>query len=687
MSLKHVAIKNFRLLADTSVSVEPETTVIVGRNNTGKTSLSEIFRRSFATSSGFKLEDFSPSAHDLLLRAYAVYAAEADEEAAKGLLPSIELNLTIDYTEQTEKLGSLADCIIDLDPDSQVVKLLVAFTPLDGKIKELLAPLAPLDDPIENSAVLIALGERIPSCYGLQYWTIDPGDTNNRKRVTQSLVESVIAVDFISAQRGLDDTTERERDTIGHVLEFLFQAASDSSTAAGRKSLADDIRSAVSQVEATLGGDFKKRLEQLLPAFAGLGYPGLSDPGIETITTLDVKKLLTNHTKIRYRGPNGVSLPETYNGLGTRNLILMLLRLYEFYRRQSDSQAPVHLVFLEEPEAHLHPQMQEVLLRQLHTLRTAFHPPNEQPVEPWLPQFIISTHSAHVTNQAEFEWLRYFLTVAAPETGYRKTIVKDLRSRATRSWDDEKKFLQQYLELTGCNLFFADKVILIEGTAERILLPAMIRKIDSEAPVGQGLSSQYVAVLEVGGAYAHKFIPLLQFLDMKSLIITDIDATSGPSNKASIVSQGDATSNACIKHWFEGEDTSIRALLQRGEVDKVRGCLRIAYQIAEDSVGACGRTLEDALLLANTPNSAEISIQELEERAKEQASESKKSAFALRYALEIPGWRVPKYIREGLLWLRAGGTGDSQLEELSLDKLSEDAVTVLEAVTRTTDGR
>src|SRR3546814_21112597 len=62
------------------------------------------------------------------------------------------------------------------------------------------------------------------------------------------------------------------------------------------------------------------------------GYPGLVDPGLVTETSFDVAKLLSNHTRLRYRGVNGVNLPETYNGLGARNLVYMLLQILRFFR-------------------------------------------------------------------------------------------------------------------------------------------------------------------------------------------------------------------------------------------------------------------------------------------------------------------------------------------------------------------
>src|SRR3546814_1170097 len=74
------------------------------------------------------------------------------------------------------------------------------------------------------------------------------------------------------------------------------------------------------------------------------------DPGLVTETSFDVNKLLKDHTRVRYRGVNGMTLPETYNGLGTRNLVYMLLQLLRFFReyQATPTSAGVHLIFIED---------------------------------------------------------------------------------------------------------------------------------------------------------------------------------------------------------------------------------------------------------------------------------------------------------------------------------------------------
>ena len=65
---------------------------------------------------------------------------------------------------------------------------------------------------------------------------------------------------------------------------------------------------------------------------------------------------------------------------------------------------------------------------------------------------------------------------------------------------------------------------MVEGMTERMLLPTVIQKLEDLEPDLPKLSSQYMTVLEIGGAYAHIFFELLEFLELRTLIITDFDS-------------------------------------------------------------------------------------------------------------------------------------------------------------------
>ena len=562
---------------------------------------------------------------------------------------------------QQPELGALSDFVIDLDPDCNEALVVARYELRDGAIQSLFAD-QPAGDLTDKGRLDLfqALRERVPSLFVALIWAEDPNDPTNRKQMPVSALRSLLKTGFVNAQRGLDDDTSRDTDVLAKILEGLFTAAKSPTADQGEQLIAQALQDAVRDIQKTIEGGFREELRKLIPTLRTFGYPGLDGSELETETTLDVERLLSRHTKVRYAGRHGILLPESYTGLGIRNLIFILLQIVSFYRAfRADPAAPgVHLVFIEEPEAHLHPQMQEVFIRQVSKIAQQLSAQEGAPL-PWPVQFIVSTHSSHVANAAGFEAIRYFLPVSAG--GVRHTNIKDLREGLSETKEDHKRFLRQYLNLTRCDLFFADKAALIEGTSERLLLPVIIEKLEEAEPNAPKLSSQYMTTMEVGGAYAHLFFGLLDFLELRTLIITDLDSVA--ANRADCpVHQGTATSNACLNTWFGDGDCSPAALLAKDDGSKVKKLRRIAFQRPEAEGGPCGRTFEDALMLAN-PAMFGIEGATPDDQAQcawEKLGKIKKSQFALKYAIDETGWAAPDYILDGLRWLAPDGIADAE---------------------------
>jgi putative ATP-dependent endonuclease of the OLD family len=381
----------------------------------------------------------------------------------------------------------------------------------------------------------------------------------------------------------------------------------------------------------------------------------------------------------------------------------MAIQVSHFHARwiETEKNRPLcQLVFIEEPEVHLHAQVQQVFIENIgavlaETAKLAGEPEIS-------PQLVISTHSSHIVDTVKFEKVRYFRrcpikvqeAVAAaaliatkvlnlcnfrpnPDAAIALTATeKDGLSPdaqapllAMKKAEDQAatlKFLKKYLKLTHCDLFFADAAILVEGTVEKLLMSQMI---EHSAPA---LKSRYITVLEVGGAYAHKFASLMGFLGIPYLVVTDIDTVEqADGRKGCPADQADAkTSNAALKSYFGKALRSELVALTADQQVVEGGACYVAFQrpVTVSFLGADhevhGRTLEETFVYENLdlfrtktiePGCAfaqEANAAELRTATYKQvkADDFKKTEFALAVA-SVDGWKTPKYISDGLVWL------------------------------------
>ncbi|MFF7099285.1 ATP-dependent endonuclease [Streptomyces nigra] len=333
---------------------------------------------------------------------------------------------------------------------------------------------------------------------------------------------------------------------------------------------------------------------------------------------------------------------------------------------------------IEEPEAHLHAQLQQVFIRRVFELLP-------EPKPGFHTQMVVTTHSSHILYESSFQPIRYFCRDKGEQAVHRSE-VKNLSVFYNGEQEATRDFLQQYLKLTHCDLFFADAAILVEGNVERLLLPLIIERKFS------ALKACHLTILEVGGAFAHKFQELLEFLEITTLAITDLDSSEPPEHKDAEKNDSDVgrackttvpravTSNETLKHWFP-KLTTIEELLDLPDGEKVVQCdeggsgnIRVAYQTRRpaawraDTVELAGRTLEEAFALENLlwtqdpsrkaiglsiPKSGQLTLDELHDALFKRVRNLDKTRFALGLIAEQDtAWKPPQYILDGLEWLR-----------------------------------
>lgn len=355
----------------------------------------------------------------------------------------------------------------------------------------------------------------------------------------------------------------------------------------------------------------------------------------------------------------------------------------------------------------MHAQLQQAFVRKL----TELIPPEGD--EGYATQFVITTHSPHILYERGFQPIRYFRR--SSETGAKQSSAVFNLSVFYDQNESDRDFLQRYMKLMHCDLFFADAAILVEGNVERLVLPLMI------AQGSKKLSATYLSILEVGGAFAFRFRKLIEFLGLPTLIVTDLDSVHPspqkkekeallgdggaaeevedveedddgdleadgdkkpkPRSKCPAGTPGAVTANQTLLQWLPGKSL-VDDLLAAQPRDRLQAPtadggahVMVAYQCSvnatwgSDTLELKSRTLEEAFAYENLAwcqkkenhevglrwaKSSAMSLEELAAKIHKRVKGDsfKKTNFALGLlASNDASWVVPTYIKKGLDWL------------------------------------
>ena len=655
MKITKIDVIGFRKLEKNTIAFDDNITLIVGKNNTGKTSLIEIFHKFLGTEKTlFKLEDFSVNTYSKnsqnninfykALNNYQEYRkaidnAESDEEIESknsyfiDSIPNIVVNIYIEYNK-TDDLSCLSNVIMDLDSTRQDALISCEFSLQDTE-----KLFRDFEHDNSEDDIVQYLKDNLTKYYETKIYAVDEKSRNNKNEINKSNIEDIFLTGFVYAQRNLDDQSSDNQKNLSKGFETFYKINNEDNLDE------ENLNKVLDKISEELDDKYKDVFSTILEDLRNFG----ANKNLQQLVIkshFEPKAILRNNTRLFYNdGEN--ELPESYNGLGFSNLIYIVQQFLIFYKQFSSKKGTsptFQLLFIEEPESHLHAQMQYIFIRNIKYFIDS--------KKDWKVQVVISTHSSHIVSESKFNNIRYFYDSEG------KLEVKNLSDFQNSEGEDNIKFLQQYILLQKCDMFFSDKVIMIEGTVERLLLPIMMKKVSNS------LLSEYISIIEVGGAYAHKFKEFLKFLNIKTLIITDIDSIdSGKNGKSCQVSTDNAvTSNQALRQWLPKKE-KIEELLNSSNGDKEDGNIRVAYQIYENKLEECGRSFEEAFIIANKEfiknnqdSFATISKPIDSDNAYDIAKklQKKKTDFAFDIMMlwnDDSNLQVPKYIKEGLLWL------------------------------------
>lgn len=676
MHIEEIQIENFRLLQNSRLDLRESTTLLVGKNNTGKTSFAVLLEK-FLTKGDFHFDDFSVESRAALLS--LTPETNVDELSIRLVLKikydenddiSILSGFMLDLDETRRHTNILLECQIDLEK-------LVRDQPDSGEKRQKF---------FENS-LKSYLKTKIYAFddYGYDSKKLGAYYLNQRSQLQDKAPEDLkrlLHFQVIHARRNVassEENSKKSNPLASISTQFLKKKNDADGSSDHDANTKDDTLDQIEDLLRQTDSSLEKEYSEIFGEFLQNASKFLNLSELKVMSNLQSQTLIENSSKIVYGDENN-TLPENHNGLGYLNILYLLLKI-EMVREEFEArQASLNFLIIEEPEAHTHPQMQYVFANQIKSLISNL---------PRL-QAVITTHSSHIVSKSAFEDIRYLSKTADQTNVEIKNFHTELTKKFVEIHGDAEghslfKFLSQYLSIQSSELFFADKAIFIEGTTERMLLPLFMKMHDETFEKTRtkgdplGLSSQNITVLEVG-ANARAFAPFLEFLNIKSLIITDIDTTKKNENnkfEAAKVADGTNTSNTSLKFFLNAPSMEEEADFSKWVADLKANSLpirdefsntHIAYQTEENDYHA--RSFEDAFISLNLDAISEKSddIEGLKKKSELTSAApidfftltnnvlDKKSSFASSILFEAlangQSWVVPSYISEGLKWLQ-----------------------------------
>lgn len=443
MHISNINIENFRLFENFTLDLNPGLNVIVGENNSGKTALLDAVRLTLDTNS-----------------AEWTRISENDFHADSAIF-SIQLkfeNITTDQAhvfvehlthEQSENDSRKSVLYVNL-----IANLTDNFSRGNRFIKSELRSGENAEGPIIEREIR-------------EYLSVTYLKPLRDAETELSAGRSSRLAQILSSSKKM-----KENDNIENLLTEFIRANQETKKNPG----ISDSRNTIEKhfQDLTFESD-KKKFKLAVQILGSRDFAQMSN--LEQIRVFqEILERLTltldEHTPLQ--------------GLGYNNILFMATEL--ILLEQEEGQFP--LLLIEEPEAHIHPQLQMKFLK---FIREEYSDEKKPKI-----QTILSTHSPNLASKAPL----ISLIVMNDGAAY------SMREDATKLEGGDYVFLEKFLDVTKSNLFFSKAVLIVEGDAENILLPTISELL------GRPLENYGVSIVNVGSTAFARYAKIFQRADM-----------------------------------------------------------------------------------------------------------------------------------------------------------------------------
>lgn len=507
MYISHIKITGFRNFKDTDIEFNDGINIVIGHNNAGKTNLLRALQLVI-----------EPHSRARRLNGYD-FCRDVTLDNLKAHSPQVTISLTIKnsdkkYNELDEDLRVVANWFTRMEGGYEAKLAYRFFLPAE-KEEEYVNALSEVDnlkacwDIIENDFIRYYV-------YRLQAGPMEAPVQPEQDKLDR------FDFQFLGAMRNVEDDMFYGRSMmLKEVLNFFIDygvKTNQDKTDAEKEDELKEIRKDFAIESGELMGKLLERIEDgkdVMLEYAqetGASFNNALPDFKSTLTEQDLFSAL----KLIIKYGNDIEIAATHNGLGYNNLIYMSLLLAKMqadadggYKGENAKVYPI--LAIEEPEAHLHPAMQYKFLKFLEKNLKKDHK---------VRQIFITTHSSQITAAVKLDDI---ICLHSENNG--TTSVSYPGKVFTDSVEDKKSknYVQRFLDATKSDMLFAQKVIMVEGIAEELLMSTMA-KYDHKS-----LEDQHVAVVNINGRYFGHFVKLFDTvassnaIPKKVVCITDRD--------------------------------------------------------------------------------------------------------------------------------------------------------------------
>lgn len=640
------------------VDVASDTTLIIGKNNAGKTTIITALDNLINHSNAFGANDFN-------YRYLQEYLAGYDICNPPLWAPYIEFVLTIGLEEDSnDRISNLIPFMLVEDIEDSELDICIRYEVEDfvyfqSEMKDLYS------EGKDKNAFSKFINLLHSTDYVLKYY-----DKNMNKIDVDFKLSNLMELQCVKANHLKNDhcLTDAFNNIINYRYDHIFQKE--------KKEVTKELEKINHELTENITKNHTDVIRSVLKKLISM-----ERMGVDLSADITFDKLMKDLIKYEYI-EDDANIPENQFGLGYTNLVMIIAAIMDYMERYPESSfnSKINLISIEEPETFMHPQMQELFIKNINeAIRVLLFSKNKDVNS----QIIITTHSSHILN-SKIHSNNTFNNICYLYEDKRNAAVTNLNNKKVmpNKDEDEKseafKFMKKHIKYKISELFFSDAAIFVEGFAEDMIIPYYIEK-------REGLRKHYISIFNINGAHGFLYKRLIEALGIPVLIITDLDIqrneesgeTDGQEEgKEKVYKQiscldNKKTTNATIIDIYEKEDISAIPI----HIEK--GNLYLTYQ--GEINGYYATSFEEAFILTNYDN--EITNELLKELKpniyksivgkKVEYEKNKENSYKWQMKLgkckgefaskllykvvneeleeRIP--RLPKYISDGLDWI------------------------------------